>query len=220
MATMILSAGNVKSSPVLFTDPSSCNSCRVNVNPSTISEPVTSFGAAKNSKWTPSSFASSNSDGFAGICSSPRRYVTVTLSAPRRTQVRAASIATLPAPMMRTLSPLYTGINDSSALPFCTNCTDVNNAIACNIPALSSPGKHISIGTWVPVAIKIASKPSSNRASKLRSGPIVTLHSKVTPNVSKRFTSRRTISLPKRNSGIPNNRIPPGSSWRSNTVTS
>ena len=49
--------------------------------------------------------------------------------------------------MMTTLSPLYTGINSSSALPFCTNCTDVNNAIACNIPALSSPGKEISAGT-------------------------------------------------------------------------
>ena len=143
----------------------------------------------------------------------------VTLSAPRRTEVRAASIATLPAPMITTLSPLYTGINSSSALPFCTNCTDVNNAIACNIPALSSPGKEISAGTWVPVAMKIASYPSSNKESKLRSGPIVTLHSKVTPNVCNRFTSRRTIRFPNRNSGIPNNKIPPGSSWRSNTVT-
>ena len=144
----------------------------------------------------------------------------MTLSAPRRIQVRAASIATLPAPMMTTLSPLYTGIKDSSALPFCTNCTDVNKAIACNMPALSSPGKEISAGTCVPVAIKIASKPSSNKESKLRSGPIVTSHSKVTPNRSKLFTSRRTIFLPNRNSGIPNNKIPPGSSWRSKTVTS
>ena len=39
-----------------------------------------------------------------------RRYATVTASQPKRTHVRAASIATLPPPMMITRSPFLTGI--------------------------------------------------------------------------------------------------------------
>ena len=58
--------------------------------------------------FTPSSTASSISQGWAGISSEDSRQTAVTSLAPSRRAVRATSMATLPPPMTTTLSPIST----------------------------------------------------------------------------------------------------------------
>ncbi len=62
-------------------------------------------GDTRNSICTPSSSACSTSTGSAGISVWLRRYRIVTLRAPRRSAVRAASMATLPPPTTAMLFP-------------------------------------------------------------------------------------------------------------------
>ena len=218
---MILSTGITWYLPVPWIPaPSSLRAITSYLKPSTLSLPSTPTGDANHWNWTPSARASSYSDNKAGICSWLRRYATVTDSQPRRTHVRAASIAPLPPPMITTRSPFFTGIAFSSSSPFSTNCTFVNKYIAWNTPVIWSFSIRTSWGICVPVPMKMVSKPSANRSSKDLSWPMNVLHTNLTPKPSRRAISRRTTDLDKRNSGIPNKSTPPGSDWPSNTVTS
>ena len=74
-------------------------------------------------------------------------------------------------------------------------------------------------GLTVPVPMKMASKPRSNIWSMLRSVPMVVLQWNTTPSSSIFFISRRTTSLGRRYSGMPNMSTPPGSGSISNTST-
>ena len=75
-------------------------------------------------------------------------------------------------------------------------------------------------GREVPVPIKIASKPSANKSSTVKSTPASTWVLIFTPSPSSSLISRRTTSFGRRKSGIPKSNTPPGSLWASKIVTS
>ena len=103
-----------------------------------LSSPMMRTGLHSRSKITPSSWAWWISSARAGISSMLRRYTTCT-SAPRRSAVRAASIATLPPPETTHFLPAYTGVSYSgNRYPF-IRFTRVSSSLAVMTPLRPSP---------------------------------------------------------------------------------
>ena len=99
IATRTLSAGMINSLSLFIT-----------LRPSNLpSRPTYSTGEVSHINLTLSATALSYSAFSADIFSIPRLYTTVTDLAPILRAVLAASIATLPAPITRTVSPSSTG---------------------------------------------------------------------------------------------------------------
>ena len=101
-------------------------------------------GACRVSISTPSAMAASTSSGSAVMSSSLRRYATVTLSAPARTEVRAQSMATLPPPTTTTFLPEKSGYSSSPILP--------SRSTADMTPVASAPSMSRVLPPWAPMA--------------------------------------------------------------------
>ena len=162
-----------------------------------------SVGFCSRSKMIPSSFAWCTSSLRAGSSSSPRRY-TIWVSAPRRSAVLAASMATFPPPTTTTFFPWKIGVSYSSSKAF-IRLFLVKNSLAENTPFACSPGIPINLGSPAPEPINTASNPSSAISSSILTDlPMTTLVSILTPNALTFSTSAATtLSFGRRNSGIP-----------------
>ena len=108
------------------------------------------FGAWLTTISTPSSSASSSSQGEALKYPRGRRAMTLMSSPPMRLDVRQQSIAVLPTPMIRTLSPI-----DS----ICPKATDSSQSIPMWMLAEPSwrPGRSSSLPRGAPMPTKTAS---------------------------------------------------------------
>ena len=104
----------------------------------------TRTGALSSKISHPSAWAPAISASCAVMSQMRRRYATMTLLAPRRTEERATSMATLPPPTTMTRSPEKSG---SSPSPMARSMPT-----ALSTPRASSPGSPSFLSRWAPMA--------------------------------------------------------------------
>ena len=95
----------------------------------------------------------------------------------------------------------------------------VKNSLAEYTPFKLSPGMPIKRGSPAPEPMNTASLPMSNRSSTVSVRPMTTSVSMSTPIALRPSISWRTMSLGRRNSGMPYTSTPPGVCSASYTVT-
>ena len=162
--------------------------------------PRISTGFVRRLNSIPSSSAWWISSSRAGISALLRRYTRRT-SAPKRRAVRAASIATLPAPTTTTDLPSKTGVAESVLYAF-IKLTRVRYSLAEYTPPRFSPFIRKNIGSPAPEPMKTASYSSRSSSTKIVL-PTTTFVSILTPISTSFSISLRTSSLGRRNSGMP-----------------
>ena len=200
MAEITVSAWSLNSEPGIRTGerrPEASGSPSCMRAQESASEPSAFFssaaGAVRNSNFTPSSMASSTSMACAGISLRVRRYTMVT-SPPRRSAVRAQSMAVLPPPttMVRPgfgqSFQFFPAMSPSHWMPFC---------------AASSPSMRMELDAQEPTARITASKSCSS-CSIVKSLPRVwPVRISMPPILLKWASSLRSVSFGRRNSGMP-----------------
>ena len=155
---------------------------------------ITWVGATSSSICTPSRSASSISTGFAGISARVRRYRIVTSRAPRRSAVRAQSMAVFPPPTTITLPLTSTGRR---------NPTFFRNSMPESTPSTSSFFTRSVEESQAPSARKTASKPWFRREATVKSRPRLTFVDSFTPSSRICAISESSTSLGRRYSGMP-----------------
>ena len=203
--------------PLASGSPSSISTQRM---PHTLpsASPSTSTGFERVLKMIPSSTACSTSSLRAGSSFMLRRYTMYTFSAPNRLAQRAASMATLPPPTTATFLACWMGVFAPSLYAF-IRLMRVRNSLAEYTPFRLSPGMPMNRGRPAPEPMNTASLPISNSSSMVIVLPMTTLVSMSTPSSFRPSISWRTISLGRRNSGMPYTSTPPAVCSASYTVT-
>ena len=173
------------------------------------SSAVISIGFVRRSNMIPSCFACPTSSFLAGSSSSLLLY-TICTSPPRRSAVLAASIATFPPPTTAIFLPLIIGVSLFSSNAF-IRLLLVRYSFAEKTPFDCSPGICINFGSPAPVPIYTAENPSSFISESISTAfPATTSVSIFTPRDLTFSTScATTLSLGRRNSGIPYTSTPP-----------